>query len=605
MIKLILDGKTAALPEDIDLTLEFENPFFTKNGSYSYDIELDLNNTLNLSIFGNINRLAVRKENVKMSCLLYKNDRLFFVGNATIMSISDTTVSVQLLGDSSSIHFFSKDIYIDEMELGEVKYLRPDEYSDIHFTLASGNVHHLFGDVDESDVVFFYASAYSRPLAMLGSEPDRLWPNGLFPDVGNGFSVHWPGYFSVQPYLIKVFERVISTMGYTLTRNDWNSTWLRNLYIVNHKEGDWNYDGDYMKETMVKALPHWSVSKFLDELEKLLAVVIIVDEHRKQVQVISLESFFQDMPTIEIPQNMILDAYEVKLDQADNSKSLSTGNIGFNHTYRDKFQQMSQEQIKAGTKVAYDSYNSIKTAFASLDDNTKKHQIFEDASSNRTYVAYTNNDTLELKECNIFGNLSRDGSDDTDVELNIIPADTKEYDVPLMFGSIQAAGQTVKISLPYLDVSPGTNETEENASRTMEDVILNGAPADKSQSEVMEIMINTGDIYQLTTYSGTPCLYPQSFIDHNIPISGRANLPQMSLSLHDVCEQSLGHRYRQIPVFDTSKPFRMTFFHPDKIDTRSILLIRNQKYVIRQFTVKMSHESDLNCYEAELYRLES
>lgn len=605
MIKLILDGKTAALPEDIDLTLEFENPFFTKNGSYSYDIELDLNNTFNLAIFGYINRLAVKKDNVKMSCQLYKNDRLFFTGNATIMSITDTTVSVQLLGDSSSIHFFSQDIYIDEMELGSVNYIRPDNYSDILYTLHSDNVNYLFGNVDESDVVFFPASAYSRPLQMLGSDLNRIWPNGIFPDVGNGFRLHWPRYFSVQPYLIRVFERVVATMGYTLTRNDWDTTWLRNLFIVNHKEGHWNYDGGYMTESMGKALPHWSVSKFLDELEKLLAVVFIVDEFRKQVQVISLDSFFRDIPTIEINSNMILDAYEVKLDQPDTSKSLSTGNIGFNHTYRDKFLSLSHEQMEAGTKVEYDTYDSIKTAFSSLDDNTKKHQIFEDTSSNRIYVTYTNNNALELKECNILGNLSRDGSDDVDVELNIIPADTKVYDLPLMFGSIQAAGQTVKISLPYIDVEPGSNETEGNASRTMEDIIMNGAPADKAESDVMEVMINTGDIYQLTTYSDTPCSYPQAFIDHNMPISGRSYLPKMSLSLHDVCEQSLGHRYRQIPKFDTSKPFRITFFHPDKIDTRSILLIRNQKYVIRQFTLKMSHDNNLNCYETELYRLES
>lgn len=596
MIKLILDGKTAALPEDIDLTLEFENPFFTKNGSYSYDIELDLNNTLNLSIFGNINRLAVRKENVKMSCLLYKNDRLFFVGNATIMSISDTTVSVQLLGDSSSIHFFSKDIYIDEMELGwfNLPFIGTYEFYNGYLVVPRDYLYANFGSVDKTPAVSFPVS---------DTLPENLTKNSTYPNNVRFFpdgALLWPASsFSVQPYLIRVFEAIAKTMGYNIERNDWDKTWLRNLYIVNHKKGYW--PGPFpFTEKYTSALPHWSVSKFIDELEKLLAVIVLVDEHRKQIQIISLETFYQNMPTIEIPSNMIIDAYEVEMDASDTNKSLTSGNIGFNHSYKDKSVQLSLSQLDFAEKVEYSSYEEISSAFSSMDDTVKKSTLFIDKGSNRSYYAATIDNDLVLAECNIFGNLYRKGNDNVDIELNIIPAETAIYSMNFKKNKDDDSDELITISLPYSDTA--NTSVDKESTRSIEDVILNGAPQSKSESEVLEVMINTGKLFPLTKEGYT---YPQAFTDYNMPISGRANLPKMSLSLHDVCEQSLGYRYRQIPVFDTSKPFRMTFFHPDKIDTRSILLIRNQKYVIRQFTVKMSHESDLNCYEAELYRLES
>lgn len=600
MITLILDGKTAALPEDIDLTLEFENPFFTKNGSYSYNIDLDLNNRLNLAIFGHINRLSVQKLAPQMTCRLYKDSHLFFVGNATVTSISDTTVSIQLLGDSSSIHFFSQDIYIDELDLGYAVCSIPSDFHIFESWQSLGETHYslLFGSVDKIDAVFFPAS---------GGDPaswseNSIYPNNIHHHYG-GIIVDYPYKSSVQPYLIRVFERVATAMGYTITRNDWNDTWLRNLYIVNHKRGAWRQYGSSstrIGDLMAKALPHWSVSKFIDELEKLLAVIIMVDDHRKQIEVISLDTYYDDVPVVNIATDMTLDAYEVELDGADTNKSLTSGNIGFNHTYRDKFLQVSQKQMQAGETVEYDSYDAIVSDFSSLGDGTKSRQIFLNKATNRTYVAVSNNGSLVLKECNIFGNLSRDGSDDTDVELDIIPADTKVHAITMYFDTVTPTQQTVSVDLPYTDTESDTADTVD----TMENIITNGAPAEKSESEVMEVMISTGESYQLTTYSGNPCSYPQAFADYGRPIAGQSHLPYMSLSLHDVCEQSLGHRYSQIPVFDTSKPFKMTFFHPDKIDTRSILLIRNQKYVIRQLTVKMSHESSLNCYEAELYRLE-
>ena len=57
MIELFLDGKPAVLKDNVSIKLTRENVYFTKNGSYTYDVELPLQVKDNRDIFGSINRI--------------------------------------------------------------------------------------------------------------------------------------------------------------------------------------------------------------------------------------------------------------------------------------------------------------------------------------------------------------------------------------------------------------------------------------------------------------------------------------------------------------------------------------------------------------------
>lgn len=57
MTELYIDRQLVVLPETFSITIIEENPSFTKNGSYTYDISLSLLDSINAKIYKHLNRL--------------------------------------------------------------------------------------------------------------------------------------------------------------------------------------------------------------------------------------------------------------------------------------------------------------------------------------------------------------------------------------------------------------------------------------------------------------------------------------------------------------------------------------------------------------------
>ena len=51
MTQLIIAGTEAVLPLSFSVTVRRENPFFTKSGEYTYDVQLRLDNAVNLQLY--------------------------------------------------------------------------------------------------------------------------------------------------------------------------------------------------------------------------------------------------------------------------------------------------------------------------------------------------------------------------------------------------------------------------------------------------------------------------------------------------------------------------------------------------------------------------
>ena len=51
MTELYIDGVSAVLPKDFSVQVKRENPLFTKNGEYTYDITLPLTNATNANLY--------------------------------------------------------------------------------------------------------------------------------------------------------------------------------------------------------------------------------------------------------------------------------------------------------------------------------------------------------------------------------------------------------------------------------------------------------------------------------------------------------------------------------------------------------------------------
>lgn len=162
MIELFINKLPADLPADFSFSMEYENEFFTKASEYSLDIELPLlGSPNNQKIFGNIHRVTTPKSNVNYEAVAYVNGRCVSHGYALILSVTDRSVKIQLVGNTSYVNSFCADMYIDEMILDSIytpsiEALNWSNYFNMVY-LNKAEFYKIFGSVDDTDAVLFWA----------------------------------------------------------------------------------------------------------------------------------------------------------------------------------------------------------------------------------------------------------------------------------------------------------------------------------------------------------------------------------------------------------------------------------------------------------------
>ena len=70
MIRLLIDGQDVVLPLDMKFDYFRENPFFSRNGEYTYDIDIDLGCEQNRILYSSIDRTDVSKRIIGRQAVL-------------------------------------------------------------------------------------------------------------------------------------------------------------------------------------------------------------------------------------------------------------------------------------------------------------------------------------------------------------------------------------------------------------------------------------------------------------------------------------------------------------------------------------------------------
>lgn len=624
MIELLINKLPADLPADFSFSMEYENEFFTKASEYSLDIELPLlGSPNNQKIFGSIHRVTTPKSNVNYEAVAYVNGRCVSHGYALILSVTDKSVKIQLVGNTSYVNSFCADEYIDEMDLG---YLEMPKIDSINWTnywstvnVKKTEFYKAFGSVDDTDAVLFWAFD-KDPKDCLTSFPhspifNHYFPNHPFPSFSSVDSdselVLIDLYrYSFQPYLLRVIEKMIRAMGFTIRRNDISHTWLRNLYICNYKpttekarNNTIGADGGTLRWFTHTALPHWTVSTFINEVEKLCACIFIFNTYNNTVDIIQLDKFYGDMADVyEVSDDCILDEYEFEFADDESDKDLATGNISFSKEYTDKFLKFTEEvRNSIETQNHYGSLDELQSAYDGMAASDRAKVLFIDDSTGREYIYYANEEgETKMLEVNVWADLIRPDSSG-DVELRIVPANTRDYGVGWWFDMSQSKpSASLNLQIPF-SVTEATS-AEYTAAQDIIENSYSNAKKDES-SDCMEVMLSTGQWYHLATYSGHDFEYPAPFADFNMPGSTKGKLPEMSLSLKDVCEQSLGHMYRNIPSYRSDEKFVFRFLAKSVPDSRQPFRFHNQLYVCRKLNADFAQATKDLIFEGEFYRL--
>lgn len=284
MTRLFIDGQEVVLSENFELELITENPYFTRNGEYTYDIDIDLRDAHNRSIYQNINRSDVTKGIKNRKATLMSGALEIISGMEVVLSIENYTAKIQIVAGNSQLNYEGGDTNIRSMLLDGISMSSQEA------------VNTLFGNFPEYKVVYPPIVNYTE------SNGDMSILNNV--KVGEDISFTDVENISPQYYLLYVVENLITKLGFTKGVNELEDdpVWSR-LFIVN----------PYKDSILQELLPDWTINEFIEQIELFLDCIISIDKVNGRFNIISLNKYFENQDIVYL-DNVIDDSVEKTFD---------------------------------------------------------------------------------------------------------------------------------------------------------------------------------------------------------------------------------------------------------------------------------------------------
>lgn len=436
MIHCIINGSTAYPSTADKIKVTLNNPYIEDSGSYTYDVTFPMSVHQNQKLFSNIHRFDVRKHRTAFNdCKLYADNLLFISGKGVITSISESEVKMQIVGGKSRIKYDSKfeKHFIDQIDYNsDGDAISPlDTRETFHDTtsilLDKCNGKTLYPNYAREFVLRSSCGIYipvydeaeevvvNRHTYHLGP---RTTKNGAVIDNVNYITVD---ALAIQPRLMHVLRRILEYEGYTpLVMFDESA--IGDLYIANtHKT-----------HNVAKALPHWSVYTFLDEVAKLLNIVYEFDSETKECTVYPAQ--WQSRKDAATPE--MLYEYSCEIDEdADSDVPSAMANLQYDmdsSTERDWRDVLPADVRKEFGVLPYERLNDYRpgTLLGPLTptERQRRQAIFRSRSTYFVWASMPDgfNEKKKTHEdftpCGFFSPLWRDTSSDKLTSIRIIPA---------------------------------------------------------------------------------------------------------------------------------------------------------------------------------------
>lgn len=290
---ITIEGKVAVMKKKSSFDFVSENRYFSGADSYTMTITFPLKDCpQNIAIFGHIHRKDVDKDNILLPCEI-RDGSFVKVGSIAITELSDIEVKTQFLEGRSADNYSSSfdTRYINEFELG---------YPD---TTPANNPCAYQPGYDSGKMWF--------ALPWVNNNTGNI-QNKLVADEQNS---HWDSSvqgLSFQPYLIYITKLIMNAMGYTYDFSHWEQSPYRLLIICNAVPYAWDI------RNWAAALPHWTVTEFLEQLEYLMNCEFEVDHTQKHVTFQTSHEAIESAGEVSLEK--VLDDYTVSTEDAGDCK---------------------------------------------------------------------------------------------------------------------------------------------------------------------------------------------------------------------------------------------------------------------------------------------
>lgn len=567
MTQLLIAGVEVTLPQNFTVTVKRENSFFTKNGEYTYDCTLRLDNPTNRTLYGFLQRLNKTDQlDTKRTAVLIADGHVYARGTEIITRWTQESVTIQIVSGESELNYFiGQDQKIEELDLGEIETavtsISPtDSFPDVEICLPTIR--------SQSGYVY---NKYIRGHIMAG----RHTGNTIIPGSD----------LRPQPYLCALLRRLMEALGYTVTENHLENTQFKNLFLVN----------TIFTTEYAKMLPGWTVKDFLTEVERLTGVVFITDNLNKTCAILLKTQFYANARQFTVRN--VVDAYEAESQDDDSREAeFTTSDVSYDMPdgYWSKIVQLPEGYLEAADIEEFDFVN-IDTAISDFK------KVYKDRVTGRYYIKVsreyevprqnaTATDTFRI-ELNQYGNLDREDTDST-LELKIVPA-------PMAWLGM------VGCEVVDIGTSDGYKSYGEESAQTEESTESEGAESDirsfeKKEAAAIDLYcaFHNGSVLG----NNTPVAYTDAY--HALiqallyPMIVDAILgPEGSLRLKDLNDSYYQGGYE----IDTRHAITFETYDPNVIDPRQVYVIRNRRYVVRDIEETITTEGrqkkwKLTCY---------
>lgn len=435
-MQLTINNQTAEIKKGTTIKLTRVNPYFADQGDYTLEVQLPLRGCpANLAIFGPRNHPATTQyphigEQYTMQLIA---PPLQLEGTATVTSITETEVKVQLKAGVKASPLNNDTTYIDELplgnawdEFGSVQYSSSHVFSSgtdvrtqiIIFSSCMGQTflgtttpvrQAAYGTYGQTDAICLpiYSTTddiIANPMDMINTSPSLSSRHGNIDDIT----------LAPCPYLLDITARIFRCLGFT--PNDWRqyteNPLTRAIYIANTRQ----------TLQRAKILPHWTVKEYLNELQNLLGCVFTfkgryVDMYTRQ------HYYTQNRKTITITQ--VSDTHTINISTDPEAETTANGNVDYDYPNISPMLRLPDEVWQNATILPTATYEEAKNHYDKLTDYYKKQSpnLYTVTPTNRAYAILINEaDTPALCEVDQFAPLMRTTNREQMTKLRITPA---------------------------------------------------------------------------------------------------------------------------------------------------------------------------------------
>ncbi len=596
MLSLYIQGNRVNLPDDFQTEYYIKSPYFTNQGDYTLDIEVNLHDPENARAYAYLHRIDRTKRQLRREAILQDETGVLLRGEEVVLDISEHKANIQIVGGVSELNFQMQDKYLQDLELWHA--FNSDEVE--YFPVVAHNIS------DYADHGLVTGDAWDRS----DGTAKRRWRIANAVTWPNGSTIPSLSHDIPQPYFWAIVEQVIAALGFEVDDNILRTDERYSKMVMVHA-----ISSPYIADI----LPRWKVADLFLEIQKFFNVIFKVDHRTRGVSIVNAYDFFSTGGMEVLDKQDIVGEVEKEFDNGDEMTMVSYNAVHYAFTdallnkYRDidplVIDNCDTVSITGDTGIFYQKIWEHEESHPSAQWRIYD-QVF--AGEHRAFVIWpVGEDYHSVKMVNNFSSKTSKSADSNDVALKIVPVRMVsspwqgrnqyfwQYPLPAVDG--EAASGVMGGTFGGAAVTPSDPYTELN------EAIVSGMKKEEEtkRADVIFAAFYFGDVpfnidSEGTITSSTPVASPDyqvqvvSLPEDPAPHGDKCLARQIILSDNPLTMAINGehgmdtYTYSKNNAVDTSVAYKIRFVTHKRRDVGKVWMIANRLFYCKELKYSLT-----------------